>query len=298
MSRSKAVCILGMHRSGTSVMSRAVNLLGADLGNKAELLPPGKANPKGFWEHTRIIKLNHRMLRTFGRSWDSTVPLPDRWWESSRTQPIRQELKRLIQRDFGGKQLWAWKDPRTCLVIPLWQSVLREMNTDLVYVIVVRNPLDVATSLYKRNGFTLKKSLNIWAHYTLSALYWTSGAKRVIVHYDQLISDWESQLKRVSNALDIPWPKRENQLKRSMESFLDPKLQHNKSTLKELDIKGISNPVKMIYRLCLQGGDTRSNLEGRKMKEQVKHLYKHFHRLSRMMTQQPKALIAKKKSNP
>ncbi|MDR6225283.1 sulfotransferase family protein [Desmospora profundinema] len=274
--KPKAVCILGMHRSGTSAMSRAINLLGADLGNKSKLLSPGKANPKGFWEHTGIIKCNHRILRTFGRSWDAINPLPDRWWESPRIQSQREELQSLVKHDFSDKQLWAWKDPRTCLVIPLWQSVLKELDIDLCYVIMVRHPLDVAASLKQRNGFPIKKSLNLWTHYTLSSLFWTARSKRVIVHYNQLLQDWESQLQKVAEGLDIPWPEEEGKLKKSMDAFLDSDLQHNKSTIGELDVKRVSQSVKTIYRLCLRAGESKELLRSRKFNDQVENLYNGF----------------------
>nr|WP_240511883.1 sulfotransferase domain-containing protein [Paludifilum halophilum] len=295
MNRSKAICILGMHRSGTSVMSRAVNLLGADLGNRSKLLPPGKANPKGFWEHTGMIRCNHRILRTFSRSWDTVEPLPDRWWKSPRVQPLREELRNLVERDFSGKRLWAWKDPRTCLVLPLWQSILSELDTELCHVIVVRNPLDVAASLKERNGFPMKKSLNLWAHYTLSSLFWTIGTKRVVVHYDRLLRDWEPQLKKVASVLDIPWPKTEGKLKKGMNSFLDPNLQHSQSSLKQLKAEKVSQPIQKIYRLSLQAARNEDMLRKKKFNEQVKHLY-HGFRMTAKPSHQHSLTVARQRA--
>lgn len=44
--KSKAICIIGMHRSGTSAITHAVNLLGAHLGEKADMMPPSPDNPE------------------------------------------------------------------------------------------------------------------------------------------------------------------------------------------------------------------------------------------------------------
>ena len=59
--------MLGMHRSGTSVATRLMNLLGIDLGAEEHLLGPRPDNPKGFWEYEPIVDLNEEILATAGR---------------------------------------------------------------------------------------------------------------------------------------------------------------------------------------------------------------------------------------
>ena len=46
----KLFVVVGMHRSGTSIVSRLLNLLGAHLGPEDDLMPPKPDNPTGFWE--------------------------------------------------------------------------------------------------------------------------------------------------------------------------------------------------------------------------------------------------------
>ena len=60
MPRKRAVLVLGMHRSGTSAVSRFVNMLGFDLGE--HLMAPRKDNPKGFWENEEIIHHNEELM--------------------------------------------------------------------------------------------------------------------------------------------------------------------------------------------------------------------------------------------
>lgn len=62
-------CVLGMYRSGTSVASRLVNLLGVDLVPEAALTAPAADNPKGYWEHNGITQINEEILQLFGRRW-------------------------------------------------------------------------------------------------------------------------------------------------------------------------------------------------------------------------------------
>ena len=51
----RGVYVIGMHRSGTSAVTRVVDLLGVPLGDAADLiggLP--QSNPAGHWESTRL----------------------------------------------------------------------------------------------------------------------------------------------------------------------------------------------------------------------------------------------------
>ena len=71
-----AVVVLGMHRSGTSALSRVLNLCGAFL--PANLRPPKlRNNPKGSWEPEEVVNLNERVLRHLGGAWNHVgFPLP------------------------------------------------------------------------------------------------------------------------------------------------------------------------------------------------------------------------------
>ena len=68
MSSSRAVLVLGMHRSGTSALARAVQMLGVYLGNN--FLSPRPDNPTGYWEDKHICDLNERLLAAFGLKWE------------------------------------------------------------------------------------------------------------------------------------------------------------------------------------------------------------------------------------
>ncbi|HJX24749.1 MAG TPA: hypothetical protein VJ252_01225, partial [Chthoniobacterales bacterium] len=64
----KAVVILGMHRSGTSALCGALDLLGVDFGER--LMPANHANEKGYWEHEEIVRFHDDLLSSLGSRWD------------------------------------------------------------------------------------------------------------------------------------------------------------------------------------------------------------------------------------
>lgn len=249
---SKAICILGAHRSGTSTITRGLNLLGAYLGEESDLMKPLPENPEGFWERLDVYYLQNRLLAMLKREWDATAPLPENWHKAAEIRPLKDELAALVKNNFSGQSLWAWKDPRTCLLLPLWRDVLSELGMDLKVIFVVRNPLDVARSLERRNGFTLDKGLGVWFNDTLAALRGVKGLETVFLSYDRFLSDWETELRLSAAGLGIEWPADEAGLKAKMASFVRHDLRHNTSGLDDLHAVNVPHPVIRLYELLLQ----------------------------------------------
>ena len=54
--------ILGMHRSGTSMVTRLVNMMGAYFGPEGVSLGANDENPKGFWERRDVLDLDEALL--------------------------------------------------------------------------------------------------------------------------------------------------------------------------------------------------------------------------------------------
>ncbi len=262
----KAICILGMHRSGTSVIARAINLLGVYLGEESDLYSARDYNPEGLWERIDFNNLQERLLAEMKRKWDTALPFPSGWQGASEVKPFRDEISSLIRANFSGIPLWGWKDPRSQIFIELWQEVLTDLGVDLSIVFVVRNPLDVARSLQKRDGFSLDKGFGIWFNYNITALRAIDKISKVFVSYDLFLDEWEMELRRVSEGLAISWPRDDSELRERMASFVRSDLRHSASTAEDLNKCGAPRPVKELYELfqrMLEGDplDSPSNRE-------------------------------------
>lgn len=244
---STAVCILGMHRSGTSCVARAVNLLGVQLGKPAGIDAPGPDNPMGFWENLEIRRTHELLLSSFGRTWDTAHPLPAGWEKTTVAMAYQDTLAKIITVEFSGYSLWGWKDPRTCLLLPVWRNVLRSSPTNLKCLFTVRNPVDVAKSLEARNGIPFNAAIGIWFHYNLAALRNISGLPAVFLNYEHFLIHWESELRRVVDSLGLPWPADTAALRREVEAFLDPKLRHNRSA--EDGLGALPKPARRLYQV-------------------------------------------------
>jgi hypothetical protein len=272
--KSTAVCILGMHRSGTSSVARAMNLLGVYLGEEAKVKGTGSDNPEGFWEHREILDLQTDLLKRLNRSWNTAAPLPAGWQESDVVRPFKEKLSRIIVDNFSQQAVWGWKDPRTCLLLPLWRDLLGGLKTKLLCLFVVRNPIDVASSLSKREPISFGRALGIWFNYCIVALKDGAGLPTVFLSYDQFLASWEPELRRCTAALGLDWPKDEQRFRESMLTFLRPDLHHNKST--DDLLQQAPQPVQELYRGLIEAGKEPTTHHDR-LQEMVDRLYADFH---------------------
>ena len=158
---NKAVIVLGMHRSGTSVLTGVLSMLGIDPGRRL-MSAQADVNPRGFWEHSEIVELHDQMLETLGSSWDDVALLPELWWKKPEVVPFKSKLINIIRRDFEKSPLWLLKDPRLCRLLPLWLEILHELGSKPCFIICMRNPFEVGASLSKRDGIIVGEAYLLW----------------------------------------------------------------------------------------------------------------------------------------
>jgi hypothetical protein len=218
----KGILIVGMHRSGTSVASRMANLSGAWLGRDDELMPPGPDNPSGFWERLDVMKFNDRLLSALGRTWDTELALAPGWERNPAAAPFYDALADMITSAFGGRPLWAVKDPRLCLLLPLWKNALTQKGIAFSCLFVVRHPLEVAFSLNKRNGFSLEKGLACWLNNNKSALAGLVGLQTGVLRFENLLLDWKTELGLAFAGAGIAWPDQAKAFEEAVNAFLMP----------------------------------------------------------------------------
>jgi hypothetical protein len=244
MKSQQIICILGMHRSGTSLVSRILNILGVYLGPEAHIMQPGPDNPKGYWEHYMLTALNDEILARLGGSWHEVPVFPAGWEISSELADLRQRARAILQEDFATADLWGWKDPRTCLTLPFWQRLLPPMR----YVICLRNPVDVSRSLERRDNFPFEKGVQLWLAHVTSALRHTTGQPRLFVFYEDLMEDWPTEIKRLANFLGKPELAEEEAIRSAIQEFIEEELQHHRTSLVDaIDEPKFSFPAKALY---------------------------------------------------
>ncbi len=187
------VVVLGMHRSGTSAVSRILNLLGADLGPEEDLLTEYD-NPAGHWESKALVACNDRILAAFGRSWDFPPWNAPGWEYSDRASRLLPELTEAF-RDVYRTSPWVWKDPRTCLTFPLWRRVI---GAEATVVIVLRDPGAVVGSIKRRDGIPSLYAAGLWHHYVRAAVAASVGLPVVCLRFEDLVASPQTAVEALA----------------------------------------------------------------------------------------------------
>jgi LPS sulfotransferase NodH len=247
MPSSRAIVVLGMHRSGTSVLTRGLQGLGISLG--ADFLGAQPDNPTGYWENNGIVDLNERLLRVLGLNWESISLIEDAQWRRSEVQALSTEAASYLQSHFLQYPLWGFKDPRTIRLLPFWRAVFEQAGVDDQYVVAIRTPLGVATSLLRRQNIAPARSHLLSLVYLLPTLHEIAGKPFVVTDYDLFVADPRAQLARIAGALKIPMDETNPaEIEQFSRDFLDPGLRHSYFSRHDFDtIPEISPLIREAY---------------------------------------------------
>ncbi len=227
-----SLLILGMHRSGTSALTRVLSLLGAALPK--DIMKPQTDNEAGFWEPVRLVSFHDRVLAEAKSAWNDWRPLDLTLIPSQRRQEIEAETISLIRSEYADEPLIVVKDPRICRFVP---SFVRALATDGIAtraILLFRNPLEVAHSLEGRNNLLSAEAGLLWLRHVLDAEVTTRQLPRVILSYEDLLNDWKQTIERITENLQITWPYGIEDIGKQVEEYLAPEHRHYVNSTEEV----------------------------------------------------------------
>jgi sulfotransferase family protein len=199
--RDDVICIVGMHRSGTSMVARLLNLCGLYLGPEELLLGPDQGNPQGHFEHMGFLEIDEALLRHFGGGLYNLPPVQDGWENDPSIEALRRKAQALIG-TFANHAPWGWKEPRTTLLLPFWKNLIPHIR----FVVCVRSPLEVANSLKKREAMPIQEGAFLWNLYMQSALRNTEGSPRMMTFYEDFFHEPMFEMERVLQFCGLETP--------------------------------------------------------------------------------------------
>ena len=186
-----ACCITGMHRSGTSLVARLLHECGIALGPERELKKRAADNLDGYFENRSFVRLNDTIINQFGGKWNQPPSFPPGWEFSPEASAFLERAEKLVsQFSHDG---WGWKDPRSSLTLPFWQRLI----PDLKIIVCIRNPIEVARSLFVRGDTKSSSQFDLWLTYYRQLLSATSTSNRLVTHYESYFEDPRAELRRV-----------------------------------------------------------------------------------------------------
>jgi len=177
---NKILVILGMHRSGTSLVSNWLQECGLHLGD--HLYAASKYNSKGYFEDVDFLQ-THKKLLKFNGVHPSGHESPKEINLNTEQTKILYDL--LVNKNKKYRQ-WGWKEPRTVLFVKTYKKLLN--NT--YYIIIYRDHDEVVNSLIKREKISkLKRNFLFSIKIKLFKRKWFNHYSKVWTLYNKILLD-------------------------------------------------------------------------------------------------------------
>jgi hypothetical protein len=188
--------VLGMHRSGTSVLARTLNLMGAYFGTEGSGTGANAENPKGFWERRDVRMVNDAVLHAVGADWNRVARFDMDTLPVNVVEEFIGRASSLVL-ELDAHRPWFIKEPRLCLLLPLWRRVLESP----IAIHIHRHPVEVAASLFTRNAIPLPAGLALWETYVRAAAQAADGLPAVRVSHRRLMTRPMQEIERLYQQL-------------------------------------------------------------------------------------------------
>ncbi|TAD77873.1 MAG: hypothetical protein EAY70_07710, partial [Sphingomonadales bacterium] len=223
----KGVIVAGMHRSGTSAMTRVLNLLGCALPE--DLVGPNIGNERGHWESIELVSLNDKILTAAGTSWDDWMTVNADWRFSQLRDDAVEKASQIVERHRGLGPLFVMKDPRISKIADIWLDAFDKARVEPALIIMLRDPIEVASSLARRDLMNPAYGQLLWLRYMLDAEFYSRGRKRLVCRFDRFLENWSSLVESLRSGLDLFFPRNSALIHNEIDQFLDAQERHFRS---------------------------------------------------------------------
>lgn len=259
MKRNKLIVVLGMHRSGTSAITRGLQVMNVSLGER--LIPAIEDNnSKGFWEDIELNALDNEMLHVIDSDWCHVTTIEQFDIENLHKQGYFLRAVELLREKVSNIPVFGIKDPRVAKLLPFWKEVFSHCKYDVNYVFAIRHPLSVAKSLTKRDSLERTQSYLLWLGHVMASLTGSAGNRRVLIDYDRLMQSPDHELERIAKHLGLEIDG--IQLRSYKLEFLDESLRHSVCELQDLfQDDACPNIVREVYTELLNVACDRAGFD-------------------------------------
>jgi hypothetical protein len=146
----KLLFIIGMHRSGTSVLTSYIETLGYNIG-KNRNQDKDWQNPKGYWENNSFTHFHNNLLLKYNNIDWSNVNNKDLKYTKNHVK----EYSNLIKKEFESEKI-VIKDPRLSFFVDFLLDVSKELQADIKFIFATRNKEECTISLNKAQNLNLE----------------------------------------------------------------------------------------------------------------------------------------------
>lgn len=191
--KKKIVFVLGMHRSGTSLTAEIVHSMGFSIpGHSLDVID--SINAHGFWESQEVVDFDEEVLSAARLKWYHICPVGHIFKNVEDFDRHVEVLSEFLKVESSKRGNLVIKDPRLCLLWPLWFAAADRSVYDVKVIFVNRHPSSIASSIKKRDGFSTFSSHLLWLYYFFSVFSAKEFPELLYLNYEDLLVDgWESE---------------------------------------------------------------------------------------------------------
>lgn len=226
MESKRLIVVLGMHRSGSSAITKGIEVMGVNLGS--HLMSADANNEKGYFEDIELNQINTEILEASGHSWNSLSLIKDNDLLSDKFTDLKDRATDMLKEKLADTEILGVKDPRFCRLLPFWKDIFNDLMLDVSYVIILRNPESIAASLFARDAYPRVKSLYLWLEYMVPAFRETRASKRSVVDFDQLVAHPRTVIETLAEDLKLSGQLNQDALNSYEKEFIDTSLKHHR----------------------------------------------------------------------
>ena len=194
--------VLGLARSGTSVVTGILRALGVDMGSSV----PDKANPYGSFEDRDFADLHKRIFDLAGNKTYWNPPAPEAILSlKEQCDPLVQEI---VKKKSLASPIWGWKHPRTILTLELFLPHLENPHL----ITVFRNPLGIAHSSVEHTKKYTSDRVDFFQALRLVNFYYSEMFKVLerhrnlpvtMVAFEDVVSEPIRDAEKIANLLHL-----------------------------------------------------------------------------------------------
>ena len=148
------VVVVGMKRSGTSLLCQALERLGVSFGSP--LIGPDKANVRGYYEHKGVVHNQTLLMQTCydRRGWSDIGELVElnEAGTVGATEALQLNIENIVKDEVEERELFGLKLPYLTRIPAVWGSIFLEVGVEPIYIHAMRCPVEVYASILTANG--------------------------------------------------------------------------------------------------------------------------------------------------
>jgi hypothetical protein len=207
VSARRLLLVVGVGRSGTSLLAGILGQVGGHVPQPE--LEPDSSNPRGFGEPEWVVRFHQRLMRARQvgvHVFDARPAAFDLTAAAGDDPAVADELRAWLAGEVGDHDVVVVKDPRSVWFLGLWDRCAADLGVEASTLTMLRRPSEVIASARASYGDwqTDASRAASWLNEMLAAEAATRGRSRAYVLYEDLLADWDREVRRAGAAIDLP----------------------------------------------------------------------------------------------